>query len=76
MVNFANDNTPHVTGHNISSVVKLSEEVACAIFQRFKQNRMKTNADKCHVLLSKSNDFTVKINQVQIKNSRSEKLPG
>ena len=30
--NFADDNTPYVTGDNISSAVKLLEEVACAIF--------------------------------------------
>ena len=32
IANFADDDTPHVTGDNISSVVKLLEEVACAIF--------------------------------------------
>ena len=37
---------------------------------------MKANADKCHVLLNTSNELTVKINEVQIKNSQSEKLLG
>ena len=64
IANFADDDTLHVTEDNISSVVKLLEEVACAIFQRFKDNGMKANADNCHVLLSKSNDLTVKINGV------------
>ena len=35
---------------------------------------MKANANKCHVLLNTSNELTNKINEVQIKNSRSEKL--
>ena len=35
---------------------------------------MKANADKCHVLLIKSKDLTVKINGVQIKNSQLVKL--
>ena len=35
---------------------------------------MKTNADKCHVLLNASNELTVKINEAQIKTSQSEKL--
>ena len=35
---------------------------------------MKANVDKCHVLLSTSNDLTVQINEVKIKNSQSEKL--
>ena len=60
--------TPYVTRDNISYVVKLLEEVACSIFQWFKDNEMKANADnKCHVLLSTSNELTVKINEVQIK---------
>ena len=74
IANFADDNTPYVTGNNISSVVKLSEEVACAIFQWLKDNEMKANAEKCHVLLNTSNELTVKINEVQIKNSQSEKI--
>ena len=37
---------------------------------------MKANADKCHVLLNTSNELTVKINEVQIKNSQLEKLLG
>ena len=76
IANFADGNTPYVTGGNISSVVKLLEEVACAIFQWFKDNEMKANADKCHILLSTSNKLTVKIIKVQIKNSQSEKLLG
>ena len=53
-------------------------EVACAIFQCqwFKVNEMKANADKCYVLLNTSNELTVKINEVQIKNSQWEKLLG
>ena len=37
---------------------------------------MRANADKCHVLLRKSNESTAKINEVQIKNSQSKKLLG
>ena len=62
IANISDDNTPYVTEDNISSVVKLLEEVACTIFQWCKDNEMKANADKCHVLLSTSNDLTVKIN--------------
>ena len=34
------------------------------------------NEAKCHVLLNTSNELTVKINEVEIKNSQSEKLLG
>ena len=73
IASFADDNTPYVTGDNTFSVVKLLEELAYPIFQWFKDNEMKANPDNCHVLLSASNDLTVKINEVQIKNSQSEK---
>ena len=73
---FADDNTPYVTRDNISSAVKLLEKVACAIFQWFRDNEMKANADKCHVLLNISNGLTVKTNEVQTKNSQWEKVLG
>ena len=55
-------NTPYVSGGNIFSVFKFLEEIA--------------DADKCHALLSASNDLTAKISEVQIKNTQSDKLTG
>ena len=46
----------HMSHDNISSNIRLLEEMACAIFQWFKDNEMKANAGKCHVLLTKSNN--------------------
>ena len=63
------DNTPYVRGDNTSSVVKHLEEVSRAIFQWFKDNAMKANADNYHVLLNTINELSIKINVVQIKNS-------
>ena len=74
LANFTDDNTPYVTRDNISSVVKLLEEVACVIFQWFKDNEMKANADKCHVLLNTSNALIVTIDKVQIKKQSIEKI--
>ena len=59
IANFASNNIPYVTGGNVSSVVKLLEEVACAIFQWFKDNEMKPRPDKGHVLLIASNELIV-----------------
>ena len=55
IANFVDENTPYVTRDNIFSVVKLLEEITCAISQYFKDNEMKADAGKCHVLLSTSN---------------------
>ena len=54
--------------------IKEVSEVACAIFQWLKDNKMKTNADKYHALLNTSNALTVEISEVQIKSSQWEKL--
>ena len=45
--------------------IKEVSEVACAIFQWLKDNKMKTNADKYHALLNTSNALTVEISEVQ-----------
>ena len=37
---------------------------------------MKSNSDKCHLLLSKNENFEANINKNRISNSRSEKLLG
>ena len=39
--NFTDNNTPYCTGDNISSLVKLLEEVACTIFQWYKDNELR-----------------------------------
>ena len=35
---------------------------------------MKANADKCHLLVTRDTDVTVKIGELDVKNSREEKL--
>ena len=52
-----------------SSQVILLILTPAAIFQWFKDNEMKANEGKCHVLLGASNELTIKINEADIKNS-------
>ena len=35
---------------------------------------MKANADKCHLLVTRDTDVTAKIGELDVKNSREEKL--
>ena len=37
---------------------------------------MKANADKCHLLVTRDTDVTAKIRELDVKNSREEKLLG
>ena len=75
MANCADDTTPYVCGIDITSVIKL-ENAAEIVFTWFKNNQMKGNEDKCHVVLSTHEDMPVKIGTTHIKNSCSEKLLG
>ena len=75
MANCADDTTPYVCGIDITSVIKL-ENAAEIVFTWFKNNQMKGNEDKCHIVLSTDEDMHVKIGTSHIQNSCSEKFPG
>ena len=76
IANYADDNTPYVSGKNIDEVVRFLEEFSRVIFKWFSDNQFQVNASKCHVLLSTGEHVQVKIGAVQIENSSSEKLLG
>ena len=48
IANYADDNTPYVSGKNIDEVVKFLEEFS----KWFSDNQFQTNVSKYHVLLS------------------------
>ena len=52
------------------------EEVSKALFDWFKDNRLKSNPDKCHALVSTNNSVDIKIGDYVISNSECEKLLG
>ena len=66
----------HMSVVKITSVIKSLENAAEIVFTWFKNNQMKGNEDKCHVVLSTHEDMHVKIGISRIKNSCSEKLLG
>ena len=76
IANYADDNTPYVSGKNIDEVVRFLEESSRVIFKWFSDNQFQANASKCHVLLSTDEHVQLKIGTAQIENSSSEKLLG
>ena len=76
MANYADDTTPYVCNKDITSLIKSLENAAEIVFTWFKNNQMKSNEDKCHVVLSRHEDMHVKVSTSHIKNSCSEKLLG
>ena len=76
IANYADDNTPYVSGKNIDEVVKFLEKSSRVIFKWFSDNQFQANASKCYVLLSTEEHVQVKTGTAQIENSLSEKLLG
>ena len=76
IANYADDNTPYVSGRNIEEVVASLEEVSEVIFQWFRDNQFQDNASKCYVLLSTDKQVHVNIGTAQIENTQNEKLIG
>ena len=64
IASYADDNTPYTSE---GEVIQKLELIINNLFEWFKNNHMKGNADKCHLLVTR--DFDV-------KNSREEKLLG
>ena len=70
-MSYADDNTPYVR----YTLEKL-EEVGKVLFEWFSNNFLKANADKCHLILSTDEPFSINIDNEVIKNSSNKKLLG
>ena len=72
--NDADDNTIYDAGDNIDEVTFFLQESSKKLFKWFADNQMKTNEDKCHLIVS-TNEFTeIQIGDFSIKNSASVNL--
>ena len=61
---------------DIADVIKALEEIAKNLVNWFWNKEMKLNTDKCHLLLNSQEPNTLKIGDLHINNSLSEKLLG
>ena len=74
--NYADDNTPYCIGKTPEEVISQLEKSSKSIFEWFENNGLKGNPDKCHLLLSKNDNFEANINENRISNTRFEKPLG
>ena len=72
----ADDNTPYTSDFNLEEVIQKLASTTNNLFEWFKNNHMKANADNCHLLVTADTDVTAKIGELDVKNSREEKLLG
>ena len=76
IANYADDNTPYATANDIDSLIASLEEVSKSLFTWFDNNLTKSNADKCHLLVSSNEKITIKIGSHEIADTKREKLLG
>ena len=73
---YVDGNTPYCTGIRISNILFKLENAAGTVVQWFKDNRMKANPNKYHLLINNSKEsFQIKIGNETVTYSKYEKLP-
>ena len=71
---YADDNTPFVSGNTPLNFITSLENAAEKPFEWFTNNHMKANQDKCHLLISALTPISSKIKYYIIKTIDNEKL--
>ena len=74
--NNTDDNTPHNFDFSLENVICNLKKSTNSLSNWFRENHIKANADKCHLLVSFDESYTAKIENFRIKNSAEEKLLG
>ena len=67
-------NTPYLSIKNVEDIKESLERASVILFRWFENNRLKGNVDKCHFLVSTSQEVSLNINNFKTKNNDSEKL--
>ena len=73
IASYADDSTSFVGENNIDNMIACLEQVSDALFNWFKNNHLKNNVDKCHVLASTNKPVGTKFGDYTIDNSECEK---
>ena len=76
IANFADDNTPYTSANNIDKLIDSLEKASSNLFKWFKDNLLKRNPDKCHLVVSTNEKIKINIRDFSIENSDCEKLLG
>ena len=75
-MSYADDNTPYVCSENVDVTLEKLEEKGKVLFKWFSKNFLKANAEKCHLILSSDESFSINIDNEVIKNSNNKILLG
>ena len=73
---YADDNTSYRTANTIDEVIQPLEHDSMMLLKWFSDNQMIASISKCHLLMNKKDEITIRIRDTKIKNSEYEKLLG
>ena len=71
---YAHENTPSTSDFKLEEVIQKLELITNYLFEWLKNNYMKANADKCHLLVTRDTDVIAKVGKFDVRNNRKEKL--
>ena len=73
IASYADDSMLFTVENNIDNVNPSLKQISDALFNWFKNNRLKNNVDKFHVLVSTNKPIGIKIGDYTIDNDECEK---
>ena len=76
ITNYPDDNTSYTSSNDVNGLIKSLEEASKVLFKWFEDNLMKSDPDKCHLLVSTNDNVAITIGNFQIENTKREKLLG
>ena len=76
ITNYADDNTPYAAEDSVEKQLETLERETNILLKWFKVNEMKSNTDKCHLIIVNNQDNNIKIGNDIITSKISVKLLG
>ena len=76
ITDYTDGNIPYTSSNDVSGLVKSSEEASNELFKWFNGNLMKSNPDKCNLLVSTNDNVEIRIGNFRIENTKTKKLLG
>ena len=74
IASYADDNTPYASSSNLDALINILEESINNMFQWFRNNHMKANSDKYHLLVTGNYEVSASVNEFEIEIGKKEKL--
>ena len=66
IVSYADDITPYASSNNSDALINKLEESTDNLFQWFRNNHMRANAEKCHLLVTGNYEVSLNINEFEM----------